>query len=69
VNLESFQKHVAQNIKRLRNAKKWTQFDMIEFGFSLRQFQYIEGGVRNISLQTILRLAKAFKVEPYELLK
>lgn len=67
--LEQFQKRVGRNIKKFRNQKGWTQFDMTEFGFSLRQFQYIEAGERNISLQTILRLAKAFHIEPYQLLK
>ncbi|QQR80747.1 MAG: helix-turn-helix transcriptional regulator [Deltaproteobacteria bacterium] len=69
MNLESFQKRVGQNIKKCRTSKGWTQFDMTEFGFSLRQFQYIESGVRNISLQTILRLSNAFGVQPHELLK
>lgn len=69
VDIDSFQRQVGRNIKKFREAKGWTQFDMTEFGFSLRQYQYIEAGQRNVSLQTILRLAKAFKVPPSDLLK
>ena len=69
MNLETLQKKVGQNIKKFRQKKGWTQFDMTEFGFSLRQYQYIEAGERNISLQTILRLADAFQILPHQLIK
>jgi transcriptional regulator with XRE-family HTH domain len=69
VKLKDFQIKVGSNIKKHREAKGWTQFDMTEFGFSLRQYQYIEAGERNISLKTILRLAEAFGVNPQELIK
>jgi transcriptional regulator with XRE-family HTH domain len=69
VKLKDFQIKVGRTIKKYREAKGWTQFDMTEFGFSLRQYQYIEAGERNISLKTILRLAEAFGVSPQELIK
>lgn len=67
--LEEFQKCLGKNLKKERQSKGWTQFDMTNFGFSLRQYQYIEAGERNVTLQTLLRLAKTFKIHPSDLLK
>ncbi|MBI2340995.1 MAG: helix-turn-helix transcriptional regulator [Deltaproteobacteria bacterium] len=69
MNLADFQGKVARNIRKYRLKRGWTQFDMTEFGFSLRQYQYIEAGERNVSLKTILKLAKVFKIAPDRLLK
>jgi transcriptional regulator with XRE-family HTH domain len=40
---------------------------MMDLGFSLRHYQRIEAG-RSITLRTMWKLAKAFKVPPREIL-
>jgi len=56
-----------RGIKRLRLSQKLTQEDMMERGFSLRHYQRIEAG-RSITLRTLLKLARAFRVQPRDLL-
>ena len=60
---------VARKVQQLRKARKLTQEDMQDFGFSYRYYQRIEAAEKNLSLKTINRLAKAFGVEPAELLR
>jgi transcriptional regulator with XRE-family HTH domain len=69
VKLKEFQKKVGQNIKRSRLAKGVTQSDMIDHGFTLRGYQYIEAGDRNLTLKTLLQLSKALGTTPSHLLK
>jgi len=38
---------------------------MMDLGFSLRHYQRIEAG-RSVTLRTVWKLAKAFKVQPRE---
>ncbi len=54
-------------MRALREARDLTQEDMMELGFSLRHYQRIEAG-RSITLRTMWKLAKAFKVPPREIL-
>jgi len=68
VKFESFLKKVGRNIQKARKGKGLTQFDMMDYGFSRRQYQYIESGQRNITLLTLHRLAQIFGVDPDGLL-
>ena len=58
---------VARRVQQLRTAKGLTQEDMQDFGFNYRYCQR-SNGEKNLSLKLINRLAKAFGVEPAELL-
>lgn len=56
-----------RHVRALREARALTQEDMMDLGFSLRHYQRIEAG-RSITLRTMWKLAKAFKVPPREIL-
>ena len=67
--LQELQKRLGTNVKRLRKEKGWVQEDMRDFGMNYRYFQSIEGWEANATLDTLLKLAKAFKVSVIDLLK
>lgn len=54
-------------MRALREARALTQEDMMDLGFSLRHYQRIEAG-RSITLRTMWKLAKAFKIPPRDIL-
>lgn len=56
-------RRIAKNIKSLRESKKLSQEDMFSFGFERRWYQRIESGTYSVSLPTLDRLARAFKVD------
>jgi transcriptional regulator with XRE-family HTH domain len=56
-----------RRVRALREARALTQEDMMDLGFSLRHYQRIEAG-RSITLRTMWKLAKAFKVPPRDIL-
>jgi transcriptional regulator with XRE-family HTH domain len=56
-----------RHVRALREARALTQEDMMDLGFSLRHYQRIEAG-RSITLRTMWKLAKAFEVQPREIL-
>jgi transcriptional regulator with XRE-family HTH domain len=56
-----------RHVRALREARALTQEDMMDLGFSLRHYQRIEAG-RSITLRTMWKLARAFKVQPREIL-
>ena len=49
-------------LRELRLAKGLTQEDMTKFGFDVKYYQRIEYGEKNVTLQTLSRLAKALGV-------
>jgi transcriptional regulator with XRE-family HTH domain len=55
-----------QRVRRIRARRGLTQEDMMERGFSLRHYQRIEAG-RSITLRTVWKLARAFRVQPRDL--
>jgi transcriptional regulator with XRE-family HTH domain len=59
------------NIRRVRLTRGWSQEATAErAGLGPRHFQDIESGRRpGIRLETIAKIAKVLKVEPWELLK
>ena len=61
---------LAENIIALRREKGWSQEALaFECGLHRTFVAHVERLARNIALDNIERLAKAFGVEPYELLK
>jgi Helix-turn-helix domain len=52
---------LGRRVRSLRQARGYTQEDMISFGFSARHWQQIEKG-RPITMKTLLRIALALKV-------
>jgi transcriptional regulator with XRE-family HTH domain len=56
-----------RHVRALREARALTQEDMMDLGFSLRHYQRIEAG-RSITLRTMWKLAKAFKMPMREIL-
>jgi hypothetical protein len=55
--------------ERKRLSRGLTQFDMMDHGFTRRQYQYIETGKRNITLKTLHRLAGILEIPTDKLLK
>jgi transcriptional regulator with XRE-family HTH domain len=56
-------RRVAGNIRRVREAKDLTQEDMMALGLERRWYQRIESGEYSVSLPTLDRVARAFKVD------
>ena len=56
-------RRIAGNVRRLREAKDLTQEDMLSLGVERRWYQRIESGSYSVSLPTLDRLARAFKVD------
>lgn len=57
-------------IKKLRMEKGLRQEDMEEFGIAYKYYQRIESPAShpaNITMKTMLKIANALEVEPYEL--
>ncbi len=67
---EKFSRKIHLKIAELRATQGLTQEQMQDFELNLRQFQRIEAGdTKNITLSNLFKLAKAFGLEPYQLLK
>ena len=58
----SYKQRVASNIKSARKEAGMTQEDMQKYGFNWRHYQEVEVGRINISLETLFRRSKIFKV-------
>ncbi len=59
-------KKMAKNIKSLRLERGLTQEDMADLGFGPRWYQRFESGRHVPSLPTLVKLARAFKVDVAE---
>jgi transcriptional regulator with XRE-family HTH domain len=54
---------LAGNVRRLREKLKWTQEQAAEVsGIAVRHYQKIEAGDVNVTVGTLVRVAKAFRV-------
>ncbi|HZI51906.1 MAG TPA: helix-turn-helix transcriptional regulator, partial [Terriglobia bacterium] len=62
-------KLVGRRAKELRRRRGLTQEDMMSHGFERRYYQRIEAGKVNLSIKSLNKLARAFGVEPSELLR
>lgn len=60
-------RRIANNIRRLRIERGLTQEDMEQFGFGVRWYQRFESGKHVMSLPTLDRLSRAFKVDIVDL--
>jgi len=69
MDLAVYKKKVGNNIRSARKDRKLTQEDMQRYGFNWRHYQEIEAGRINITIETLLRLSRIFKVEVTELVK
>jgi transcriptional regulator with XRE-family HTH domain len=57
------QRLLAANVRRLRNNLQWTQEQAAEASeIAVRHFQKIEGGEVNVTVATLVQVAKAFRV-------
>ena len=57
------QRLLAGNVRRLRESLKWTQEQAAEAsGIAVRHFQKIEAGDVNVTVATLVRVAKALRV-------
>lgn len=62
-------KQLGRNVRKLREAKGWSQEDLAEASTLHRTYiSGIERGARNPTLTVVQRLAKALSVSPAELL-
>ena len=62
-------KQVGKRVRQLRLKKGLRQEDMYRFGFEYKYYQRIEYGQKNLTLRTLNKLAKAFKVPVAELFR
>lgn len=61
---------LADNLRRLRKERRWSQEDLALEAELHRTFvAHVERQVRNISVDNIEKLARALGVHPFELLK
>ncbi|MFW7382323.1 MAG: helix-turn-helix domain-containing protein [Oligoflexus sp.] len=60
---------IAINLKKYREARGFTQEDMMDYGFERRYYQRLEAGEVNPTLHTLFRLAESLGIETWSLLK
>jgi transcriptional regulator with XRE-family HTH domain len=61
VDQQKFFRALGRRVRDLRKKQKYSQEDMISFGFSARHWQQIEAG-RPITVTTLLRICDTFHV-------
>ena len=66
---ERLLKLVGRKTRELRLKTGLTQEDMMSAGFERRYYQRIEAGQVNLSLKSLNKLAKAFGVPVWELIR
>jgi len=66
---ERLLKLMGRRVYELRKKAKLTQEDMMSYGFERRYYQRIESGTVNLSLKSLNKLAKAFRLSLAELMK
>lgn len=69
VKVTAVSRKIGQNIRKIRERKSITQEQLaLDAGLNRAYIGYIERGERNPSTDTIVKIAKALKVSPKELL-
>jgi DNA-binding XRE family transcriptional regulator len=68
VSVELFKRRLGKKIRRLRLSAKKTQEDVEEFSVNVKQYQRIERGLVDPRASTILKLCRAFKCKPNDML-
>jgi len=68
--MENIKIKVGKKIRELRLRKKYSQEKLAELaGLHFTYVSSIERGERNVSVENIVKIARALEVEPYILLK
>lgn len=66
---EAFLKRVGQRVRELRLERGWTLEETEEKGWpSWRHLQKVEGG-KNVTIATIWKICRLFRISPSELFK
>ncbi len=61
---------LATRIRTLRNKRKWSQEELADrAGLHRTYISHIENGKRELSVETLCRVAKGFDISPSELIK
>ena len=61
---------LGKRLKSIREAKGWTLEECEEKGYSSwRHLGFIELGRKNLTMTTLLRLSKLYKMKPEEIIK
>ena len=60
---------LGNRLRYLRKARKLRQLDMEDFGLNYKYYQRLESGQVNPTLLTLHKLASAFEVSVYDLLR
>lgn len=61
--------NLGKRIKKLRLDKNWTQEKFAEMAkINDKEVTHIEAGKRNITIETLTKIANSFDVKPYKLL-
>ena len=69
IKVTAVSKKIGQNIRRIRERKGITQEQLaLNAGLNRAYIGYIERGERNPSTDTLVKIAKALKVSPKDLL-
>ncbi len=66
---EKLLRRIRSNIRDIRQSKRLTQEDMVDFGFNYRHYQSIESGRHSPNLHTLFRVAEALRVDIREFFK
>jgi transcriptional regulator with XRE-family HTH domain len=67
-NQEEFFRALGAKVRQLRKKRKYSQEDMISFGFSARHWQQVEAG-RPITVTTLLRICEVFEITMSKLVR
>jgi hypothetical protein len=67
-NQEDFFRALGAKVRLLRKKRKYSQEDMISFGFSARHWQQVEAG-RPITVTTLLRICEVFEISMAKLVR
>lgn len=69
INVTAVSKKIGKNLRKIREKKEITQEQLaLDAGLNRAYIGYIERGERNPSTETLVKLAKALKVSPKDLL-
>lgn len=69
VKVTAVSKRIGQNVRKVREKKSITQEELaLDAGLNRAYIGYIERGERNPSTDTLVKIARALKVSPKDLL-
>lgn len=60
-NQDKFFRALGARVRELRKKRRYSQEDMLSFGFSTRHWQQVEAG-RPINVTTLLRICEVFEI-------